>query len=180
METLACIQARRSIRRFTEHTVEKEKIEELVKAASLSPSWKNSQTVRFIAISDPTIRKEIIEKGLCGFEKNQLTTQSAPTLIVLTTLNGRSGYEKDGSYSTTKGTHWQSFDAGIAAQTFCLAACDAGLGTVIMGVYKEDEIAAILSLPKEQSISALIALGYPAEHPSAPARKEVSDLLSFR
>jgi butyrate kinase len=38
----------------------------------------------------------------------------------------RSGYERDGSFSTSKGEGWEMFDAGIATQTFCLAAHEKG------------------------------------------------------
>ncbi len=32
------------------------------------------------------------------------------------------------------------FDVGVASQTLCLAAHEAGLGTVIMGIWDEDGI----------------------------------------
>ena len=99
--------------------------------------------------------------------------------MVITTVNSRSGYERDGSFSTSKETHWQSFDAGIATQTFCLAAHEAGLGTVIMGIYDEKKVIDALNIPEGQSVSALVALGYPAENPEAPKRKGTEQLLSF-
>lgn len=48
-----------------------------------------------------------------------------------------------------EGTHWQSFDAGVAAAHFCLAANALELGTLIMGRYDEEKIREILSLPEE-------------------------------
>ncbi|MDO5491744.1 MAG: nitroreductase family protein, partial [Bacillota bacterium] len=63
---------------------------------------------------------------------------------------------------------------------FCLAACNAGLGTVMMGIYNEAEVTEILKLPEGQIVSCLIALGYPAVGPDAPKRKDVDELLSFR
>ena len=68
---------------------------------------------------------------------------------------------------------------GIASQSFCLAAHSLGLGTVIMGLF-DDTIADLIDLPEGQAISCIIALGYPAESPAAPKRKEVSDLVSYR
>ena len=56
------------------------------------------------------------------FEYNQKTMHNAPALILVTTITGHSGFERDGSFSTSKETHWESFDAGIAVQTLCLAA----------------------------------------------------------
>lgn len=115
-----------------------------------------------------------------GFQKNIDTLHGAPALVVLTTVNGRSGYERDGSFSTSKGTHWQSFDAGLAAEAFCVAAHEAGLGTVILGIYDEGKVKTVLNLPETESVSALIPIGVPAESPAAPKRKDVSELLRIR
>ena len=65
-------------------------------------------------------------------------------------------------------------------QTFCLAAHEYGLGTVIMGVFDESGISSLLDIPKERELAALIALGYPDIEPSAPKRKTVEDLLQYR
>lgn len=48
MNTLEAITTRRSIRRFLDKTVDSAIIEEIVAAASFSPSWKNTQTVRIV------------------------------------------------------------------------------------------------------------------------------------
>ena len=112
------------------------------------------------------------------FTWNTKIMEGAPVLVVMTMVTGRSGFEKDGSFSTSKETHWQSFDAGIAAQTFCLAAHDLGLGSVILGVIDEAAIKGILNIPEEEEIAALIPLGYPAEEPKAPRRKAVEELLT--
>ena len=71
------------------------------------------------------------------------------------------------------------FDVGIACQTFCLAAHEAGLGTVIMGIWDEDGITELLNIPEDQELAALIAIGYPDIDPPAPKRKSVEELLTF-
>ena len=72
------------------------------------------------------------------------------------------------------------FDAGVAAQTFCLAAYEQGIGSVIMGIFDEAKAASLLNIPEEREIVALIPIGYPDEEPVAPRRKPVEDLLSFQ
>lgn len=178
METKECIRTRRSVRAFTEQPVTKEELEEVIGLAAYAPSWKNTQTARYIAISSPEIKKAIADECVMGFSFNQNTIHGAPLLVAVTTVNARSGYERDGSFSTSKGTHWQSFDAGIAAQTFCLAAHEIGLGTVIMGIYDEEKVIETLHVPEEQSVSALIAVGHYDQEPQAPKRKSVDELLS--
>ena len=51
MNTVDCIKSRRSIRRFKPDSVKHSLIEEIVSAASFSPSWKNTQITRYIAIA---------------------------------------------------------------------------------------------------------------------------------
>ena len=95
-------------------------------------------------------------------------------------LEGISGYEKDGSYSTPKGDRWEMFDAGIAAQTFCLSAHLNGVATVIMGIFDEAKIKEVCKLPEHETVVAMIGAGYPDEAAkAAPLRKEVSELLLF-
>ena len=72
------------------------------------------------------------------------------------------------------------FDVGVACQSFCLAAHEHGLGTVIMGIFDEDGISNLLELPKEEELAALIALGWPDETPITPKKKGVHDLLQYR
>lgn len=180
MEALECIMTRRSVRQFTDQPVTKEELEQVVTLAAYAPSWKNVQSTRYIAVYDRAKLQTIADECIMNFAGNQRTIANTPVLILLTTVNERSGYERDGSFSTSKGTHWQSFDAGIAAQTFCLAAHTQGLGTVVMGVYDEDKIRAVIDVPEGQSVSALIALGHPASIPAIPKRKEVEALLSYR
>ncbi len=51
-----------------------------------------------------------------------------------------SGYEHDGTFSTPQNDRWEVFDAGIATQTFCLAAHAKGVGSVILGIFDEEKI----------------------------------------
>ena len=87
--------------------------------------------------------------------------------------------EKDGSATTSKGADWGVFDTGIATQTFCLAARDKGIGTVIMGIFDEDKVSEVIPVPEGQKVAALIAMGYPDEEPKAPRRKTVEDLVTY-
>ncbi|MGI6011464.1 MAG: nitroreductase family protein [Ruminococcus sp.] len=180
MDLIQGIRERRSIRKFEDKPVSRELIKEIVETASYAPSWKNTQTWRYIVVDNKEILKRISsEECMMGFAHNGEIVAKTPALVVLTSVKGRSGYERDGSFSTAKGSHWESFDAGAAAQTFCLAAHEKGLGTVIMGIFDESKIGGVIPIPEEQQIAALIALGYPAEVPKAPARKAAEELLTF-
>lgn len=179
MELKKCVEGRRSIRKFTDQAVADELLGKIVDVATLSPSWKNSQTTRYIAVSDKAIKNELAEKCVMDFEFNKKTILGAPTLVLITTVSPRSGFERDGSPSTSKGSHWESFDAGIATQTLCLAAYEEGIGTVILGVFDEAKVIEAAKIPEGQKVSAMVAIGYPDEAPTMPKRKGADEILSF-
>ena len=180
MKTLDCIKTRRSIRRFKDTAVPRELISQTVAAAAWAPSWKNTQTARYIALESRDMIHRLADECVYGFEHNAGILNGAAAVIVLCCVTKRSGYNRDGSFTTSKGDRWEMFDAGIAAQTFCLAAHENGLGTVIMGVFDEQKVAEVVQLPEGQAVSALIAVGYPEGEAAAPARKSVEELLTFK
>ena len=79
-----------------------------------------------------------------------------------------------------KGIPCLLYTSGVASEAFCLAAYEQGLGTVIMGIFDQQEAADLLEIPENQDLIALIPIGYPAEAPVAPKRKPVTDLLSYQ
>ena len=178
MELQNVLQQRRSIRKYKQQSVEKEKIEEMIQAAIYSESWKNSQTPRYHVIQS----KEMLEqfKKKCLPEFNQNNSKDASTIIVSTVVNGRSGFERDGSYTTHLKDGFQYFDNGLQVQNLCLKAYELGLGTLIMGIYDEQKIREFLSIPEDEVVVAVIAVGYPDIEPAMPKRKSVEDILIFK
>lgn len=180
MDLITGIKERRSIRKFQDKKVPHELLEEIVNTAAFAPSWKNTQIARYIVVEDrEKIQAIASDDCTLGFSYNVKTMAHAPALVLLTMVKGRSGYEKDGSFTTPKGDRWEMFDAGIAAQTFCLAAHEKGLGTVIMGIFDENRVASIVDIPQGQQLAAIIPIGYPDGVPTAPPRKDASQLLTF-
>ena len=179
MEALQCIETRRSVRKFKQSPVSHEVMEAIIKEASFAPSWKNTQVTRYVVVEDPTIKAKIANEAVLGFSFNTGTIENAAALVVVTMVHGRSGFEKDGSFSTSKEDRWEVFDAGIATQTFCLAAHDKGVGSVIMGIFDEEKVAELIQLEEGRKVAALISVGYPDEEPAVPKRKEVEELVRF-
>lgn len=179
MEALECIKTRRSVRKFTDEKIPHEVLEELVDVARFAPSWKNTQIARYIVVEDKEVQEKIANSCVLDFTYNTKTITRATTLMVVAYVTKRSGFERDGSYTTSKGEEWEMFDAGIATQTLCLAAHEKGIGTCIMGIFDEASVAEAIHLPEDQRIGALVAMGYPAETPSTPPRKEVGKLISY-
>ena len=179
METIQAIRSRRSIRKYQQKPVSHEVIEQIVADAAYAPSWKNTQIARYVLVEDRTTIDKMAEEMVLDFKLNEKTLKNCPAVMVLTYVTGRSGYERDGSPTTHKDDRWEYFDAGIACQTFCLAAHELGLATVILGIYDEDRLPAAISLPDGEVLTALIALGYADQQPAAPKRKTAEDLTRY-
>lgn len=178
MNTVDCIKTRRSVRKFTEEKVPHEVLEQLVELSRWAPSWKNTQIARYVAVEDESLKSRIAEEATIPW--NEGIIKGAPVLMVMTYVEKRSGFERDGSFSTTKGDRWQNFDCGVAAATFGLAAHELGLGSVVLGIFDEKKLAELLELPEGMGVACLMPLGYPAEEPAAPKRKDAADLLSVK
>lgn len=175
-----CIKGRRSVRKYSDQEISNELLTELVELARFSPSWKNTQVVRYHVIKNPDLKEQIAQNCVLGFAFNAKTIMRCQALVIVSVVAGISGYETDGSYSTSQEDRWEMFDAGIANQTFCLAAHSKGIGSVILGVLDETKIRQYISLPEQEKVTNLIALGYPSEPAkSAPPRKEVDQLLEI-
>lgn len=179
MEALDLIKSRRSIRKYTDEPVTRETISEIVDAARFAPSWKNTQIARYHVIENKELKQKIADECVLGFEGNMKSISRASVLVVVSYITKRCGYERDGSFTTSKGDHWEMFDAGIATQTFCLAAHEKGVGTCIIGIFDEDAIAEAINLPENQKVGCLIAAGYPVYTPDAPPRKDVDVLVNY-
>ena len=179
-DVFECIRERRSIRDFEDAAVPHALIEEIVGAAAFAPSWKNTQIARYIVVESRDKIDLLAERCVMDFAPNAATMKRAAALVLVTMVRGRSGYERDGSFSTSKGDRWEMFDAGVATQTFCLAAHAKGLGTVILGIFDEKKVEECLGLPEGQQLAAIIALGYPKGQAPAPRRKPVEELLLYR
>ena len=180
MELTKAVKERRSVRQYEDRPVPHEVIEEIIEAARYAPSWKNSQIARYIVIEDSDLRAKLATGDFSyGFKYNAKALGNAPQILILTYKKERSGFDKDGTFSTPKGEFWEAFDCGLAAQTFCLLAHEKGIGTVIQGYFDDQEIADLLGLPEDMGVGAVIPMGYIGEKNEAPKRKEVSELVSY-
>lgn len=182
MDAITMIKERRSVRTFKKEAVDRETMKEIIEVARWAPSWANFQVARYTLVDDPAIIEQLAHDGVKGFVYNINTLKNAKGVAVLSFVKGKSGkldLEKE-EYATSKENVWEVFDAGIACQTFCLAAHAKGVGTCIFGVIDDESIARIVGLPGEESVAALVVYGYEdGEHAKPTPRKEVDEILRF-
>jgi nitroreductase len=178
MELIEAIKTRRSIRRYSDKPVEEEKLQTVLEAVRLAPSWANYQCWRMVVIRDKSMKQRISELSYVesffapkGYKSNpsMKALAEAPIVVILCADPGQSG--------VLWGQHYYLVDTGLAAQNFMLAAKGEGLGTVFVGVYDEEKLKSLLNIPAEIRIVGLFPLGYPAGEPKeGPARKTLQDI----
>jgi len=170
------IKERRSIRKFDTREVPDEVVNNLLETLRWTPSWANTQCWEIIWVKEKEFRTKLLEASYKGNPANKAMVE-APLLLALCAKLNASGFYK--GEVTTKFGDWFMFDLGLATQTLCLSAQSIGLGTVVIGLFDHDKVRDILAVPEGYEIVALIPMGYPAQNPSAPKRKEISEFLHY-
>jgi len=170
------IKERRSIRRFTEQTVEPEKLDLLIEAARWAPSWGNLQCCELVIVRQDEDKKKLAE-FLSPKNPAGKVMENAPIVIAVCGRPEKSGYYN--GKQITRYQHWFLYDLGIASQNICLRACELGLGSVIVGSFDHYKVEELLHVPAGCELVSLIPVGYPDHSPSPPKRKELGDFVHF-
>lgn len=170
------ITARRSVRKYLDKPVEDEKIQAMLEAAILAPSWKNSQVARYYVVTGEQSLAKVTE-ALPEF--NRKNVENAPVLIVTTIVLNRAGFERDGTPSNELGNGWGYYDCGLHNMNLILKAADLGLSTLVMGVRDADKLKDALGVPITESIVSVISVGYSDAAPQMPKRKSVEEIAKF-
>ncbi len=177
MELQNLLELRRSIRAYKDQPVDRTCIEEMVEAAQMAASWKNSQTGRYYVAMEPALVAHV--KETCMPEFNQNNTKNAPVIMVQTFVKDRSGFDRDGSPANEPGNEWGAYDLGLQTANLMFKATELGLGTLIMGLRDEALLRKEFAIPDEEEVMAVISVGYPDCEPAAPKRKELDQVLKF-
>ncbi|MFZ5516207.1 MAG: nitroreductase family protein [Candidatus Zhuqueibacterota bacterium] len=179
MDFFEILKQRRSVRKYIDQPVEPEILEQVMTAAQSAPSWKNGQCWKFVVVTDPEIKKQVI--GFTGvFNQSWLRTEY--TIILACGNPDESGYRN--------GQHYYLVDVAIALQNLALAATALGLGTCWIGAFEEDKLKSLLRIPDAYRIVAITPLGYPAKSEGLvgniaktvvrrDTRKPLSDIFSY-
>ncbi|MBN1141720.1 MAG: nitroreductase family protein [Deltaproteobacteria bacterium] len=163
---LALARNRHSVRGYFPDPVPEEKLERCLEAARLAPSACNSQPWTFIVVDDPELKGLLADLTSERLLPLNHFVKQAPVLIVIVVepanLTSRLG-------SWIKNRDFPLIDIGIAAEHFCLQAVEEGLGTCMIGWFREAEVKELLGVPAAKRIGLLIALGYP-QFDAAPTK----------
>lgn len=167
MEIFQAINDRRSIRKYKDTPVEWEKIEQVLNAARLAPSWKNMQCWRFLVLTDARKRGALLD-AFPDDNPGKKAIAMAPCCIVVCADPAESGVEN--------GIEYYIADTAIAFEHICLAAHGLGLGTCWMGWFEEAAVKEALGIPEGIRIVGITPLGYPDQEPKPRPRKQLSEI----
>jgi nitroreductase len=184
MRLSEAIQARRSIRRFTDRPVSREEIEAVLAAAVLAPNHRLTNPWRFYvlgpearaayggALGDRKARK-IADPEKARETRDAVAAEhrALPGMIAVAVVHHDDPETREEDYAA----------AMMAVENLALAAVELGLGTHIKtGAVMSDPAArAAVGLPDDQRIVAIVNLGEPSEEPPAKARRSAPELTSW-
>lgn len=175
MELQKAMETRRSIRSYQNRDVEPEKIEAMIQAAILAPSWKNSQVTRYYVVRGQML--EEVKSALPEFNRKNI--ENAPVLIVSTIVLNRSGFERSGEPTNELGNGWGYYDCGLQNMNLLLKATELGLSTLVMGIRDAEKLRELLHIPETESVVAVISVGYGAIEGAMPKRKTMEEITHF-
>ncbi|MEA3457187.1 MAG: nitroreductase family protein [Candidatus Thermoplasmatota archaeon] len=150
MEFIDVIKSRRSIRGYSDRSVEDDKIEYVLECARLAPSWMNKQCWRFVVVREKERIEELAKASIIN-----RWLRKVPVILVACADSLSSGKKKDMEYF--------GVDVAIAMEHIILAATDIGLGSCWIGGFDEEKVKRALEIPPRIRVVALTPLGYPAQ-----------------
>ncbi len=155
---LDVIYKRRSIRKYQNKPVEKEKITEVLRCAMHAPSAMNKQPWEFVVCD----KREVLDEIQKIHPYSQML-KTAPCCIVV--AGNLITQYAEGSYIQ---------DCAAAVENLLLGATSVGLGTCWLGIYpdkqRQEAFRELFNMPKDMMPFCAIAIGYPDEEKYSPDR----------
>lgn len=168
------IEERRTIRKYTEQPVEEEKLQRVLAAARLAPTWANQQCWRIVVVRDQATREQL--SALSNVEGSDhhpnpagKALATAPIVLVACADPTKSG--------RMFGKDYYLVDVGIVMDHIMLAATELGLGTAFVGVFDEERVKELLDIPSHIRVVALTPLGYAERWPNPRPRKDLTEMV---
>ncbi len=203
MELKAAIEARTSIRVFSDEKINMEDIREMVRLAGLAPSVNNFQPWRYIAISNRDLLNRIADvvadkidqlpssKSLASANvKKQVTWFStfykeAPVMLVLITRPYETVLETAVELSHDEINSLRNYpdiqSAGASIQNILLAAVDMGYGAcwVSGAMFARQEIEKMLKIKSPEKALAFVVIGKPRSEHKPKVKPNLADSMEI-
>ncbi|CEA13501.1 MULTISPECIES: nitroreductase family protein [Methanobacterium] len=165
MDVFEAVTQRKSIRKYKDKEIEKEKLIKVLESARIAPSASNRQEWKFIVVKDEDTRSRLVSAA----HYQKFVGQAPVTIVACSTESER---------IMPCGQHAYTVDLSIAVSFMMLEATELGLGTCWLGAFDEEAVKEILGIPSDIRVPAMFTLGYADENPVARPRKALKDIVS--
>ena len=168
MDFLNVIKKRKSIRRFQTKEIENDKIQKILEIVRQAPSAGNLQAFKIFIVKNKTTK----ERFFTATYRHQWAEEAAILFVFCADINLSS--QRYG----VRGAHLYALQDATIATTFAqLAITDLGLGSVWIGSFDEKRIKKALNT--DLIPIAILAVGYVAENPIRPKKKQIKELTQI-
>ena len=161
------VRNRYSVRKFDSRSIEQEKLALILEAGRLSPTAVNYQPQRILVVQGEAMEKM---QGCTPCLYGQ-----SVVLVVC--------YDKNVSWKSRSGREIGDVDGAIVLTQMMYQAEELGIGSLIVGIYKEALLRERFRIPDHFEIVSLLMLGYPAPdcepHPQLHFERKSLDQTVF-
>ena len=169
MDFYEVVRKRRSYRVYKSDMPEDEKVNRILEAARLAPTWANMQGMHYIVVNEP-----VVVKDLWKAVGQKTKFAEAPMYIVGVIAESGSGA------NPTNGIKYYSLDCGICFEHLILAATAEGLATCWIGWFDEEKVRNVLDIPNKYKVVAITPVGYPVkEKEDVQERKPIEKIVHY-
>jgi len=171
----------RTVRKYTDKTISTELLNQLLEAACRTSNTGNMQAYSIVVTTDETIKKELAPAHF----NQPMITQAQIVLTFCADFNRVTKWceqrKADPGFDNFQSFISSTIDTLLAAQTFCVAAENAGLGICYLGTttYNAQEIISALKLPKLVVPITTITVGYPDGIPEQTDRLLLKSVVHY-
>ena len=178
MNFLDLVKKRQSVRRYLSKEIEPDKLQRCMEAARLAPSASNSQPWSFVVVDNPELKDKVAKltfDQVISFNKFVI---QAPVIIVFV-IEKPKVITRIGGF--IKKIEYPQIDIGITSQNFCMQATSEGLGTCMLGWFKEAPIKKLLNIPEGKKIGLIVSVGYAPEdyRLREKSRKKFTEVVKY-
>jgi nitroreductase len=174
------IKERTSVRSYSDHPIEEEKLRLILESARLAPSSSNSQPWHFYVVRDKEKIKALAQKMPLGSKIVINSFMAQAPVVIVATAGPIDFLHRVLSYLVNK--RWYYLDVAIALEHMVLTAWDLGLGSCWIGWFDEKKVKKLLHIPEKEEVIAMLTLGYPKEKPAGfpKHRKSLSEVVHWK
>lgn len=163
MNTKELIKSRRTIRKFRQEPIDRDKLISYIDCARVAPSAANLQPLKYVVVSTSEMADKMFPLvKFAGYLAPNYNPKDGEHPVAYIVICGDKTIKEAG----------YDIDVGAAAENIIVSALADGIGACWMAAIDRDAIHKLLELPDNLAISCVLAMGYPMESPKEVEMKD--------